>query len=195
MKRVVILLSFLLCSSTFATERIGRLGIGFTNQVKNGTPSLSFKLQKSKSFAFGGFFGIDTSDNGGWDAGLKLYRNVFDEPFLTFYAHAMGALINKKTSAIEDKSGFQFDIGMGSEFSFQGLQSLGFSLEFGISLYKLDDFSIQTKADNFIVGSVHFYSSHLLVFLAIARASVAEELLMMMTSILVVISSMTLPKI
>lgn len=147
----------ILSSKAMATERIGRLGLGFTNQIQNNTPSLSFKLQKSKAFAFGGFFGLDTSDDGGWDAGLKLYRNIFDEPFLTFYSHFLGALINQKSDGIKEETGFQFDLGLGSEFSFQGLQSLGFSLEFGFSFYKIDEFSIQTKGSNFMTGAMHFY--------------------------------------
>ncbi len=153
----ITLLAILFSQASFAAEKIGRLGVGFTNQVKNDVPSLSFKLQKSKSFSFGGLLGLDTSDNGGWNAGLKAYRNIFDEPYLTFYAHFLGALINQKTDAVTDKTGFQFDMGLGSEFSFQGLQSLGFSVEFGVSFSKIDDFSIQTSGSNFLVGAVHFY--------------------------------------
>ncbi|MBT5094134.1 MAG: hypothetical protein HOM21_07825, partial [Halobacteriovoraceae bacterium] len=64
-----------------ATDRRGRLGVGLNNQLKNDLPSISFKLQKSKSFAFGGLLGLSTDDsNGGFGAGLKVYRNLFDEP-------------------------------------------------------------------------------------------------------------------
>jgi len=151
------LLAILFTFSSYATERIGRLGVGFNNQLKNDIPSISFKLQKSKSFAFGGLLGINTSDTGGWAAGLKGYRNIFDEPYLTFYGHFLGALINKKTSAIQDQTGFQIDVGLGTEFSFQGLQSLGFSVEFGVSMYKLDEFTIETTGSNFVVAAIHFY--------------------------------------
>jgi len=150
-------MAILLTFPALATERIGRMGVGFTNQLKNDIPAVSFKLQKSKSFAFGGLLGINTSDTGGWAAGLKGYRNIFDEPYLTFYAHFMGALINKKTNTIQDDTGFQFDLGLGTEFSFQGLQSLGFSVEFGLSMYKIDEFTIETTGSNFVVAAVHFY--------------------------------------
>lgn len=157
MNYIKLTLIAMLVTQVFATDRIGRLGLGFTNQLQNNTPSISFKLQRSKSFAFGGFFGLDTGDDGGWDAGIKLYRVIFDEPQLTFYSHFLGALINEKSDGIKDESGFQFDVGMGSEFSFRGLESLGFSVEFGFSLYKVDEFVIQTVGSNFVIGSVHFY--------------------------------------
>jgi hypothetical protein len=153
----ITLLAICLSASALATERIGRLGVGFNNQLKNDIPAISFKLQKSKSFAFGGMLGINSSDTGGWAAGLKGYRNIFDEPYLTFYGHFMGAIINKKTNALQDETGFQFDLGLGTEFSFQGLQSLGFSVEFGVSFHKIDEFTIETSGSNFLVGAVHFY--------------------------------------
>ena len=46
---------------------------------------------------------------------------------------------------------------MGSEFSFAGLSSLGFSVEFGLSLNKVDEFVVETVGDNFIVAGAHFY--------------------------------------
>jgi len=140
-----------------AMNRTGRLGAGFTTQLVNDLPAISFKLQKSKSFAFGGLFGLDSSDNGGWGAGFKVYKNIFDEPMANFYASLLGAVTSKKSATAEDQSGFQFDFTLGSEFSFTGLNSLGFSFEFGISLNKLDDFAIQTVGNNFLIAGVHFY--------------------------------------
>ncbi len=140
-----------------AMNRAGRLGAGFTNQLASDIPAMSFKLQKSRSFAFGGVFGIDSSDDGGWGAGIKAYRNIFDEPMANFYASMLAALASKKSATGEDLSGFQFDFTLGSEFSFTGLNSIGFSFEFGISLNKLDDFAIQTVGNNFVVAGVHFY--------------------------------------
>lgn len=147
----------LLSTSLFATERIGRLGLGMTNQLKNELPAISFKIQRSKSFALGGIVGYDSDDtNGGYGFGLRLYRNFFDEPQLNFYGAFTAAVINQKT-ATSDQSGFEFDLTLGSEFSFTGLQSLGFSFEFGVSLNKLDDFVVETVGDHFIVSSIHFY--------------------------------------
>lgn len=146
-----------LITQSYAMDRRGRLGAGFTNQLQNGLPAVSFKLQKSKSFAFGGVFGINTdASSGGSGGGVKLYRNIFEEPQLNFYASSLIGFISQKRSA-GDQSGFQVDLTMGSEFSFAGLSSLGFSVEFGISLNKIDEFVVETVGHNFIVAGAHFY--------------------------------------
>lgn len=144
-------------SQSMAFDRIARLGVGESGQLKNGVPALSFKLQKSKSFAFGGVLGLSNKENGGGTgAAIKVYRNIFDEPHLTFYGSILGGIITKKSSNHTD-SGFQADLTLGSEFSFPGLESLGFSVEFGASFYKLKNFVSETVGNNFLVSAVHFY--------------------------------------
>lgn len=140
-----------------ALEKTNRLGVGMTNQLKNDFPALSFKIQKSRSFAFGGMAGVSTSDsNGGAGAGIKLYRNIFDEPQLNFYFAGMGALISNKIDG-KNYSGFQFDLSLGSEFHFTGLNSIGFSFEFGLSANKKKDFVFETLGNHFVVSGIHFY--------------------------------------
>jgi len=148
---------YLILSPLNAMERVGRLGLGMTNQLQSGLPALSFKLQKSKEMAFGALLGLDTADSGGYGAGVKMYRNIFDEPQLNLYAAALAALTNQKTPGGADQSGFQVDMTMGSEFSLTGLNSLGFSFEFGVSFHKVNDFSISTTGHNFITAGIHFY--------------------------------------
>jgi hypothetical protein len=148
---------FFFLELTHATDRRGRLGVGMSNQMVNNLPSLSFKLQKSKSFGIGGLIGLSTNDNGGGHAaGLKVYRNLFDEPQLSFFGAMTGAMVKQK-SGTQSQSGFQLDATLGSEFSFNGLQSIGFSFEFGLSFNKLNDFVVETVGNNFIVSAVHFY--------------------------------------
>ncbi|AUN98639.1 hypothetical protein DOM21_07915 [Bacteriovorax stolpii] len=158
LKRVLLagclLISF---QSAYALEKTNRLGVGMTNQLKNDFPALSFKMQKSRSFAFGGMVGVSTSDtDGGYGAGIKLYRNIFDEPQLNFYFAGLGALIANKING-KTYSGFQFDLSLGSEFHFTGLNSLGFSFEFGVSANKKKDFVFETVGSNFVVAGIHFY--------------------------------------
>lgn len=149
---------FLLGTSSYAIERSGRLGLGMSNQLKNSIPALSFKIQKSKSTAFGALLGLDTdSKTGGWGAGVKLYRNIFDEPQLNFYGALMAGIMSQKQGVAVSKTGFQIDATLGSEFSFSGLSSIGFSFEFGLSFNKIDDFKVQTVGDSFIVAAAHFY--------------------------------------
>ncbi len=149
----------ILCTNANATDNEGRLGIGSSNQLINSLPALSFKLQKTRSLAFGALLGVDTdSDNGGWGAGVKLYRLLFEEPNLNFFAAILGALHNQNQGkSLDSKSGFQFDLTLGSEFHFSGLSSLGFSVEFGISFNKIDDFVIQTVGEHLVSAAVHFY--------------------------------------
>jgi hypothetical protein len=154
---VIIVTAFTFLCAAHAMDRRGRLGAGFTNQLQNDIPAISFKLQKSRSFSFGGVFAINTdATNGGTGGGLKLYRNIFEEPQLNFYASSLIGFISQK-SASGDQSGFQVDLTMGSEFSFAGLSSLGFSVEFGLSLNKVDEFVVETVGDNFIIAGAHFY--------------------------------------
>ena len=154
---VIFLLFPTLINSTFALERISRLGIGISNQLVNDVPAISFKLQRSKSFAIGGLLAYDSDDvNGGYGMGLRLYRNFFEEPLLNFYGAFTGALVNEKSST-SDETGFQFDLSLGSEFSFNGLESLGLSFEFGVSVNKLNEFRVQTAGSQFFVTAIHFY--------------------------------------
>ena len=149
-------LSGLLLNSAGAMDRTGRLGAGLSNQLIGDLPAMSFKLQKSRAFSLGGLFGLDTADDGGMGAGLKIYRNFFDEPQINFYGSLLGAYISDKRPS-GDENGFQFDLTLGSEFSFTGLQSLGLAFEFGLSLNKLEDFRVQTVGDGFLVMMAHFY--------------------------------------
>ena len=152
-----VLLLTLSSQSTYALERLSRLGIGFANQMANNIPSISFKLQRSKSFAFEGQFAYSNAENGGGTAAaVKIYRNFFDEPHLSFFGSLLGGMISEKRNN-SSESGFQVDVTLGSEFSFRGLESLGFSLEFGVSLNKLSDFVVETVGNNYLVSAVHFY--------------------------------------
>lgn len=146
-------------SNSNAAVHIDRLGLGFSNQLAVDIPAISFKIQKSSAFALGGMFAYSSNnDGGGYAAGLKIYRIFFDEPFLNFYGSILGALLNKNVLGQSSAdSGFQFDFTLGSEFTFRGIESLGFSLEFGLSLNKLKDFVAETVGDHFIKAGVHFY--------------------------------------
>ena len=140
-----------------AFDKTNRLGLGASTQLQTNFPALSFKLQKNKTFAFGGLLGVSSdTQNGGQGIGVKLYRNIFDEPQLNFYMSGMGAFLNNKVNSTS-YSGFQFDLSFGSEFHFTGLNSLGLSFEFGVSAYKLNNFIFRTLGNNFFVSSVHFY--------------------------------------
>ncbi len=64
-KSILILGMLLFSINTLAFDKVNRLGIGMTNQLKNEFPAVSFKMQKNRSFAFGGMFGLSTNEDKG----------------------------------------------------------------------------------------------------------------------------------
>jgi hypothetical protein len=157
-----ILLFFLILAPTLvsAADLRGRMGVGFSNQLANDIPAISLKVQQSKTFAIGGLVGFKSDqDNTLYGAGIKLYRIIFDEPQLNFYMAGLLATETYLNDQNKVTSGYQMDGTLGSEFHFQGLESLGFSLEFGVSVRNVSDSgtSFQTLGDSMIKAAVHFY--------------------------------------
>ena len=144
-----------------AADLRGRMGVGGSNQLANGLPALSLKIQQSKTFAMGGVLGIKSDeDNTLYGAGLKVYRIIFDEPQLNFYMAGLFATETYSGKKDKAKSGYQIDGTMGTEFHFTGLESIGFSFEFGLSVRNVDDkkgTTFQTLGDQFVKAAVHFY--------------------------------------
>jgi hypothetical protein len=144
-----------------AADLRGRMGVGASNQLANGLPALSLKIQQSKTFAMGGILGVQADqDNTLYGAGLKVYRIIFDEPQLNFYMSGLFATESYLDKKDKVKSGYQVDGTMGTEFHFSGLESLGFSFEFGVSIRNVDDkkgTTFQTLGDQFVKAAVHFY--------------------------------------
>jgi len=162
MKKILLTILLLIGANAHAIDLRGRLGVGASNQLANDLPALSLKLQQSKSFALGGLLGLKSDqDHTLYGVGLKFYRIIFDEPLLNFY---LSGLFATQSYWDEDKdktkTGFQVDATLGSEFHFQGIESLGFSLEFGFSardVGKSEGTSFETLGDNFIKAAIHFY--------------------------------------
>jgi hypothetical protein len=150
----------LLPSIVWGADMRGRLGLGMTNQLANDIPAISLKIQQSKTFAIGGVLGFKSDeDNTLYGAGVKFYRIIFDEPQLNFYFAGLFASENYLNDQKKVQSGYQVDGSLGSEFHFQGLESLGFSLEFGVSVRNAtpQGTTFQTLGDNFLKAAVHFY--------------------------------------
>ena len=137
------------------------MGVGMTNQLANGLPAISVKVQQSKTFALGGLLGFQSDqDQTLYGAGIKLYRIIFDEPQLNFYLAGLFATETYLNNEAKVESGFQIDGTMGTEFHFSGIESLGFSVEFGVSARKADSIggtSLETLGDSFLKAAVHFY--------------------------------------
>jgi hypothetical protein len=161
MQKFLIVAIFLLPTISWGADLRGRMGIGMSNQLANDIPAISLKIQQSKGFALGAIAGFRSNqDNTLYGAGIKFYRIIFDEPQLNFYLAGLLASENFVDTTNKIQSGYQVDGTMGSEFHFSGMESLGFSLEFGLSVRKASDqggSSFQTLGDNFLKAAVHFY--------------------------------------
>jgi hypothetical protein len=157
MLKSLFIIFLLLPLNMYAINQPGRMGLGLSGQLQNDIPALSLKVLQSRSFAMSGLFGISSDESeGGLGAGLKIYRIFFEEPQLNFYGGLLGAFVKEKKGT-QDHSGFQFDLTFGTEFAFQGLNSIGFSLDFGLSMNKLDEFVVETVGKHYFSAAVHFY--------------------------------------
>jgi hypothetical protein len=160
MKQLFILLVLVLVSQmAYSAELRGRMGVGATNQLANQVPALSMKVQQTKTSAIGAVLGFQSNqDRTLYGAGVKFYRIIFDEPQLNFYMAGLLAGLNYAEQD-QTKSGFQMDATLGTEFHFQGLESIGFSFEFGFSAREAGagGTSFQTLGDHFLTAAVHFY--------------------------------------
>jgi hypothetical protein len=162
MKQIfLILLIIVLPRLAFGADLRGRMGLGMTNQLANDIPAISLKVQQSKTFALGGLLGFKSDqDNTLYGAGIKLYRIIFDEPQLNFYMAGLLATESYLNDKNKVDSGYQIDGTMGTEFHLTGIESLGFSVEFGLSVRKAEatgGTTFQTLGDQFLKAAVHFY--------------------------------------
>ncbi|MDA8792061.1 hypothetical protein N9N67_02375 [Bacteriovoracaceae bacterium] len=129
-----------------------------TNQLRNDMDAISFKVQRSRGTALGAMIGLKSNeDNTLYGIGFKFYKLIYDEPQLSFYGVGTLAMFNYvKDDTTEN--GYQLDGGMGSEFHFAGLESIGFSFEFGLSINKVNEQNnFETFGDHIIQAAVHFY--------------------------------------
>ncbi len=140
-----------------------RIGIGFTTQAGQilrpvlliedeeipGLPSISAKYGFSETFALGGFLGYRSgtvNPPGAGDIGVSMfafgvkgYYNAIREDNINIYTG--GGIVyssGKEDNGIREVdtkiSGTEFLIFGGSEFFFQGIPNLGFSLELGLDV-------------------------------------------------------------
>ena len=159
-KKLFVLMTLLLPTLAFSADLRGRMGVGLSNQLANDIPAISIKLQESATFALGGILGFKSNKNATlYGAGVKVYRIIFDEPQLNFYMAGLLAAENYLDNG-KAKPGYQMDGTMGTEFHLQGLESIGFSFEFGLSVRNSSNTqgtSFQTLGDQFLKAAVHFY--------------------------------------
>lgn len=150
---------FLSSTHAHALSKTGRMGLGLTNQPINDIPSLSLKLQQNRYFALGAILGFrNGEDNTEYGAGLKIYRVIFEEDLLNFFMSATALTLAFEDDQNKMQSGYQFDGTFGVEFHLEGIESVGFSFEFGVSANKgPEGRRIETLGNNLLRAGVHFY--------------------------------------
>lgn len=141
-----------------ARELQGRLGLGYNAQFANtkqtnAVPGVSIKYGLSRDIAAELVAAVSTTDPGNSAYGLKLFKNIFLETNLNFYA--MGAIASVSGGG---NSGMEFQGGFGVEAFIPGLESLGFSMETGASFNNLSGgYALQTLGVSFLNAGMHFY--------------------------------------
>jgi hypothetical protein len=142
----------------YARELQGRLGLGYNSQFANSSaservPGVSVKYGLSRDLAVELVFGMSTATPTNSVLGGKVFKNIFYETQLNFYGFGGGALL-----AAQNQSGIQMMGGLGAEFFFPGLESLGFSMETGASLDTVSgSMALRTLGVSFIDAGIHFY--------------------------------------
>lgn len=156
--KILILTLCLWAIPALAINKTGRLGVGLSNQLVNDLPALSLKIQQNRYFAIGGLLAIRSNeDNTLYGAGVRVYRVIFEEALLNFYmAGTLASLSYEQDN--KAKSGYQVDGTFGTEFHIEGIESIGFSFEFGLSYNQgPNGRSFETLGNNFLKAAVHFY--------------------------------------
>lgn len=150
---------FSLCAAAYGVDYSKRLGVGLSHHLVNDLPLISVKYHQDQENAYAGAIGVDsTEDNSSYALSFKYFRNIFKEENINFYNSIGLALLSYDNNDLETETGYQLDWTFGTEFNFNGLRSLGFSFEFGISAIDYQSkTSIRTNANSLIKSAVHFY--------------------------------------
>jgi hypothetical protein len=143
--------------SANARDMHGRLGIGYNGEfgyptVTNGIPAISAKYGLSRDFAIEAIVGFATTTPSQSAFGAKLFKNFFFENNLNFFFFGGAGLVTATAS------GFEFMAGLGVEFFIPGLESLGLSMETGVSGSSASGaFALRTLGASFLNAGMHFY--------------------------------------
>ncbi len=158
MRILLALIVSTLSLSSYAMNKTGRLGVGLSNQLITDLPALSLKIQQNRYFALGGLLGFRSDEDATtYGAGLKLYRVIFEEERLNFFMSGTFATLAYEENE-KARSGYQLDGTLGTEFHLEGIESIGFSFEFGVSYNRgPNGRAFETLGNNFLKAAVHFY--------------------------------------
>ncbi|MGE0615071.1 MAG: hypothetical protein AB7P04_05495 [Bacteriovoracia bacterium] len=141
-----------------ARDMHGRLGLGYNSQFSNslvdgGVPGISLKYGLTRDIAAALIVGGKTSNPLNSVTAIKFFKNLFFETNLNFYFMLAGGIVSAGSGASAEFLG-----GMGAEFFIPGVESLGFSVETGVSFSNATgSFQLKTIGVSFLHAGIHFY--------------------------------------
>ncbi len=159
---LILLLPLLSSPSSYARDMQGRFGLGFNREFENyralssptGVPAVSVKYGLTRDIAVEGVLGVATSSPLNSVTAIKFFKNIFYETSLNFYFMVGGGMVKVN----DTNSGAEFLGGFGAEFFIPGIESLGFSIETGITLDNISgSFVVRTLGVSFLDAGIHFY--------------------------------------
>lgn len=141
-----------------AKDLSNRLGVGYKNQFGANIPGIALQYYPGPQLAVSAVVGVDTQeDNSKFGAMVKIHRVVFEEQNLNFYLGAGAGLLSNEVAGV-NQSGFELLAYGGVEFFFQGLENLGFSVEFGPAVTSLSsNVRFRTFGDSPLNAGITFY--------------------------------------
>ncbi|RYZ61012.1 MAG: hypothetical protein EOP09_20450 [Proteobacteria bacterium] len=144
--------------SASARDLHGRIGLGYNAQFANqrtgsGVPGLGIKYAMTRDLALEGIIGAETGSGSQSTFGAKLFKNVFFENNLNFYAFFAGAALKSG-----NRSGYDIQAGFGSEFFIPGIDSIGMSFEVGGEATNISGSTVvRTLGLSFLHAGMRFY--------------------------------------
>jgi hypothetical protein len=153
----------MLCLSGTAHSRelLGKAGLGYNAQFSNadrnsGTPAISLKYGFAPKTAVELVAGFYSGSGGNGVVALKYMKTLRSENYVNFYLPlGLGYLTSRGSSGIEVLGG------LGAEFFFPGVDSVGLSFEAGLSGESISSgnggFVLKTFGASFLNAGMHYY--------------------------------------
>jgi hypothetical protein len=152
----------ILAQPAFAKDLTNRMGVGYKSQFSTDIPGIAVQYYPTSDVGVSGTIAVDTEkDNSKFGFMGKIQKIIFKEDNLNFYMGAGAGLISVERAsgaATTTDSGFELLALVGTEFFFQGLDSLGFSFETGAGITSISNgVRFRTFGDSPIRAGITFY--------------------------------------
>ena len=157
MKEMAIVLFSFFSLYTYAEPEL-KVGIGFvTHEILGLTvPAISIKEKFNEDYSASAAVGLNTQNEiNSYIVGASLFRNAMQKKYSNLF---MNLGLYFLSVGKDSSSGFKAEIAIGSEFFFQHLETIGFSVSMGFGLMSLKgQVAFKTIANSFANGGVHIY--------------------------------------